>query len=146
MHYEDLCWKSLIITISPTMLTTSSYIFMLILLSVHSYLAKKDGRNVSLIDRDRRGRFLGLFSIVTIPDSECISSDVNMKGRIQVNLTRMLWSTKFLGICLSPYMCHSRRNGNLMGTCAQGFGVCCVFSITTDQGNQNISQKITYLR
>ena len=118
---------------------------MLILFYIHPYFAKKEDLNVSLIDISRRERFLGLFSIITFPDSECISSDVNLKGRIQLNMIRG-WFSPILGICLSSYMCHSRRNGNPQGTCAQGFGVCCVFSITTDQGNQNISERITYLR
>ena len=52
----------------------------------------------------------------------------------------------YLGSCLSANFC-SHLQGHPFGPCAQGFGVCCVFIITTDSGNMvNVGQKVTHLR
>ena len=56
------------------------------------------------------------------------------------------WFSKLsTGICLGSDQCDIRE-GKRSGSCAQGFGVCCVFIISSSDGNQRLEQKVTYLR
>ena len=50
------------------------------------------------------------------------------------------------GVCLSPEKCGSRSGGKSKGQCAQGFGVCCVFIIMSDDNINLLDQKVVYLR
>ena len=69
--------------------------------------------------------------------------------RNQFILANKILVTQFLlistGICLGSDQCNS-RGGKRSGSCAQGFGVCCVFIISSSDGNQRLEQKVTYLR
>merc|ERR1712241_1376014 len=65
---------------------------------------------------EREGR-LGLFSIVTFPNSECQSTkDKENKG-----------------VCYSSTEC-SEKGGVAEGNCAAGFGVCCIIKIKSKTG------------
>jgi len=65
---------------------------------------------------EREGR-LGLFSIVTFPNSECQSTK----------------HTENKGICYSSTEC-SGKGGLAEGNCAAGFGVCCIIKIDSTSG------------
>ncbi|XP_032779172.2 uncharacterized protein LOC116917689 [Daphnia magna] len=60
----------------------------------------------------RREKFLSLFSIVRFPNSLCLASN------------------SYNGTCLTTAEC-SAKGGTASGTCASGFGVCCVLTIQT---------------
>merc|ERR1712109_120994 len=76
---------------------------------------------------EREGR-LGLFSIVTFPNSECQSTkDKENKG-----------------ICYSSTEC-SGKGGLAEGNCAAGFGVCCVIKIDSTSGG-TISHNATIIQ
>ena len=70
---------------------------------------------------------MSLFSIVQFPNEECTSST----------------STTTTGTCYTASECTS-RSGSASGTCASGFGVCCV--ITTSTCGATLSANITYIR
>merc|ERR1711884_76380 len=75
---------------------------------------------------EREGR-LGLFSIVTFPNSECQSTkDKENKG-----------------VCYSSTEC-SEKGGVAEGNCAAGFGVCCVIKISSKTGG-TISHNATII-
>jgi len=65
---------------------------------------------------EREGR-LGLFSIVTFPNSECQSTKHKENK----------------GICYSSTEC-SGKGGLAEGNCAAGFGVCCIIKIDSTSG------------
>merc|ERR1711884_445342 len=76
---------------------------------------------------EREGR-LGLFSIVTFPNSECQSTkDKENKG-----------------ICYSSTEC-SGKGGLAQGNCAAGFGVCCIIKIDSTTGG-TISHNATIIQ
>merc|ERR1711884_738100 len=75
---------------------------------------------------EREGR-LGLFSIVTFPNSECQSTK----------------HTENKGICYSSTEC-SGKGGLAEGNCAAGFGVCCVITIKSKTGG-TISHNATII-
>merc|ERR1711992_382732 len=82
---------------------------------------------------EREGR-LGLFSIVTFPNSECQSTK----------------HTENKGICYSSTEC-SDKGGLAEGNCAAGFGVCCVIKISSKTGgtishNATIIKDICFMR
>ena len=68
-----------------------------------------------------------LFSVVQFPNDECTSSS----------------STTTLGTCLASSEC-ANRAGAAAGSCAAGFGVCCVVSVSTC--GDTVSSNITYIR
>jgi len=75
---------------------------------------------------EREGR-LGLFSIVTFPNSECQSTkDKENKG-----------------VCYSSTEC-SGKGGHAEGNCAAGFGVCCIIKIDSTTGG-TISHNATII-
>ncbi|KAK2724430.1 hypothetical protein QYM36_001068 [Artemia franciscana] len=63
--------------------------------------------------------FLSVFSIIRFPNNECVS-------------TNPLYN----GTCLSSAEC-STGGGTAYGTCASGFGVCCVFVVSTCGSTSN---------
>ena len=68
-----------------------------------------------------------LFSIVQFPNDECTSSS----------------SSTTLGTCLTSSEC-ANNGGSADGSCASGFGVCCVISTSTC--GTSVSTNITYIR
>jgi len=75
---------------------------------------------------EREGR-LGLFSIVTFPNSECQSTKHKENK----------------GICYSSTEC-SGKGGLAEGNCAAGFGVCCIIKINSKTGG-TISHNATII-
>ena len=80
-------------------------------------------------DDKREGKFLGIFNIVTFPNNIC-----NGTNDLQ-------------GICYSSTECTS-KGGEASGSCASGFGTCCVFISKSDTalGMINFNTKIAYLQ
>ena len=68
-----------------------------------------------------------LFSIVQFPNDECTSSS----------------SSTTLGTCLTSSEC-ANNGGSADGSCASGFGVCCVISTSTC--GASVSTNLTYIR
>lgn len=60
--------------------------------------------------RERLSKGLGIFSVVKFPNSACTGT------------------TAFNGTCYTSEEC-AVRDGTATGSCAQGFGVCCTFSL-----------------
>merc|ERR1711997_1069711 len=75
----------------------------------------------------RQLKQLSLFSVVQFPNDECTSSS----------------DSTTLGTCLTSSECTS-RSGTASGSCAAGFGVCCVVSTSTC--GASVSTNITYIR
>jgi len=75
----------------------------------------------------RQDRQFSLFSIVQFPNDECTGST----------------STSTYGTCLTSSECSS-KGGSSDGTCAVGFGVCCI--ITTSTCGSSLSTNTTYIR
>ena len=113
----------------------------------------------------RQEKLFGLFTHITFPDVEC-ETELGLRGFNTVSASvhsfiiifskLLLFSEQvyldckiylFLpGVCLSPEKCGSRSGGKSKGQCAQGFGVCCVFIITSDDNINVLDQKVAYLR
>lgn len=77
--------------------------------------------------RARGAKLFSLFSIVQFPNEECTS----------------LTTSSTFGTCYSTSDCTS-RGGSADGTCAAGFGVCCVITMSTCGGS--ISTNTTYIQ
>jgi len=76
--------------------------------------------------REKHAKLFSLFSIVQFPNTACSSSS----------------STFPNGTCLTSSEC-TTASGTAQGGCASGFGVCCIFSISTT--GSTLSQNCTYI-
>jgi len=76
---------------------------------------------------DKESKQLSLFAVVQFPNDECISSS----------------SSTTNGTCYTAAECGS-RGGAAAGSCAAGFGVCCIVSTSTC--GSTISNNISYIR
>merc|ERR1712183_577857 len=83
--------------------------------------------NRSYTEEPRQQKQLSLFSVVQFPNDECTSSS----------------SSTTTGTCLTSSEC-TGRSGTASGSCAAGFGVCCVVSSSTC--GASLSSNITYIR
>merc|ERR1711997_400253 len=84
--------------------------------------------NVSLSrDSTREQKQFSLFSVVQFPNEDCTSTS----------------SSTTTGTCYTSSECAS-RSGAASGTCAAGFGVCCVISTSTC--GASVSTNNTYIR
>merc|ERR1711997_428760 len=90
-------------------------IFSIILLINHIYT------------EPRKGKQFSLFNIVQFPNDECTSSS----------------SSTTTGTCITTSEC-TNAGGSGSGSCAAGFGVCCVITSTTC--GDTLSANITYIR
>jgi len=72
-----------------------------------------------------------VFNIVTFNHDQCISTSTTASGSSRD------------GTCLTESECE-KRNGNVFGTCASGFGVCCVF--VESNCDSIVKENITYVR
>ena len=70
---------------------------------------------------------LSLFSVVNFPNADCTS----------------ISSSTTTGTCYTSSECTS-RSGSASGSCAAGFGVCCV--ITSSTCGSTVSNNVTYIR
>jgi len=75
--------------------------------------------------KTRMGKLFSMFSLVNFPNDECTSSDSEC------------------GTCMTASEC-SGLKGYVSGSCAQGFGGCCVLYLDTCGGT--ISNNRTYIR
>jgi len=82
-------------------------------------LQEKDGR-----ETDREGKFLSVFQIIKFKNEMCPASNGDM------------------GTCYTEAEC-TAKGGMGSGSCATGFGVCCVFKVT--ECDTTISEDNTYI-
>jgi len=104
-----------------TVLYVSSVLFTTIFLS--SAMEDNNHQDKAL---NRTGRVFSLFSIVQFPNSACSSTSSSYSN----------------GTCFTASECSS-KGGSAQGNCAAGFGVCCVFSVSTSLSSVN--QNCTYI-
>jgi len=74
----------------------------------------------------RAGKVFSVFSVVQFPNLACTTTS----------------GTYSNGTCFTNSEC-SAKGGSVQGNCAAGFGVCCVFSVSTS--GTTISQNCTYI-
>merc|ERR1719308_242012 len=89
-------------------------------------MASLEKENNSTNTKVRQGKVFSLFSIVQFPNDACASTSGTYKN----------------GTCLTAGEC-SGKGGSAQGNCAAGFGVCCVFSVSTSLSSVN--QNCTYI-
>jgi len=78
----------------------------------------------------RKGKLFSLFNTVTFKNEACPSTATTSNGNRN-------------GTCYTNSEC-SNKKGSAQGSCAAGFGVCCVFQVT-DSGDE-ISENCTYIQ
>merc|ERR1712045_43730 len=74
----------------------------------------------------RSGKLFSLFSVVQFPNNVCSTTS----------------GTYSNGTCITSSECSS-RGGSTQGSCAAGFGVCCIF--TYSESGSVISQNLSYI-
>ncbi|XP_059099340.1 uncharacterized protein LOC131893360 [Tigriopus californicus] len=79
--------------------------------------------SVTSRNNTRAGKLFSIFQIVNFPNAPCVGSSTRN------------------GTCFTSDECSS-RGGTSAGTCAQGFGVCCTFTVAC---GATTSQNCTYL-
>jgi len=81
---------------------------------------------------DRAGKLLGLipglFSVVKFPNDECSGA-----------------TTGLVGDCITPGECNT-RSGLVDGSCARGFGTCCIVQAQTTSEGFSVKYNNTYLQ
>jgi hypothetical protein len=82
---------------------------------------------------NRDSKVFSLFSVVQFKNTGCRSQSAMSSGQ----------STVRNGTCYTASECSS-KGGSASGNCASGFGVCCLFLVSTS--GATISQNCTYLR
>lgn len=75
-------------------------------------------------EEERRKKAIGIFNIVKFDNDVCQSNNMNMNGT-----------------CYTAEEC-SDRNGVASGTCAEGYGVCCIITLSC---GATTSENCTYL-
>lgn len=80
----------------------------------------------------RDPKFLSIFSLVSFPNNECLVKDPDND-----------WTEDLCGTCLSGSGCDA-AGGIIAGSCAQGFGACCLLYQDTCGGT--VSRNRTYIR
>lgn len=75
-------------------------------------------------EEERRKKAIGIFNIVKFDNDVCLSDTANMNGT-----------------CYTAEEC-TDRNGVASGTCAEGYGVCCIITLTC---GSTTSENCTYL-
>lgn len=76
-------------------------------------------------EEERRQKAIGIFNIVKFDNDVCISDNMNMNGT-----------------CYTAEEC-TDRNGVASGSCAEGYGVCCIITLTC---GSTTSENCTYLQ
>jgi len=88
------------------------------------------------ISKNREGRVFSLFNIVKFDNAPCSSSESLT--------TSSTGSSNYNGTCFSSSEC-SDKGGKSKGSCAAGFGVCCLFLLNTDTAT-TISYNNSYIQ
>jgi len=78
------------------------------------------------VDTERNKKVFSLFSIVTFPNAGCASQDAARNGT-----------------CYTSSECQN-KGGTTSGNCAAGFGVCCLFIVSSTA--TTISENCTYIQ
>merc|ERR1711971_1251020 len=92
--------------------------------------AAEEGSKVPTEAKDaslRNKKLFSLFSIVTFPNQGCASQDSNARN----------------GTCYTSSECQN-KGGTTSGNCAAGFGVCCLFVVSST--STTISENCTYIQ
>ena len=92
-------------------------------LFLSSSLASNEVKNAT---ESRKGKIFSLFSIVQFPNLACTTTS----------------GTYTNGTCFTQSEC-SAKGGSAQGNCAAGFGVCCVFTVSSS--GSKITENCTYL-
>jgi len=75
----------------------------------------------ALANDDKQPKNIGIFNVVRFPNAACVGSNANM------------------GTCYTAEECED-NSGTASGSCADGYGVCCIFSINCGAtSNQNLT-------
>merc|ERR1711971_582492 len=75
----------------------------------------------ALANDDKQPKNIGIFNVVRFPNAACVGSNSNM------------------GTCYTAEECED-NSGTASGSCADGYGVCCIFSINCGAtSNQNLT-------
>ncbi|XP_059084415.1 uncharacterized protein LOC131881546, partial [Tigriopus californicus] len=94
-----------------------------------------DSNKTSSESNNREGKVFSLFNIVQFKNEGCRSSSTISSGGTG--------STNRNGTCYTSTEC-ATRGGSAAGSCAAGFGVCCVFLVS--RSGATVAQNCTYLR
>jgi len=86
--------------------------------------AFSDETHEAVSANDREEKFLSVFQIVKFKNEACSASDGNT------------------GVCFTEAEC-SAKGGVASGSCASGFGVCCIFTVSACSGT--VTQNNTYI-
>ncbi|XP_040574106.2 uncharacterized protein [Lepeophtheirus salmonis] len=86
------------------------------------------------ITAEKDGKVFSLFTIVQFINSPC-RSNMALSGTINTGFRN--------GTCFTTEEC-GEKQGSASGTCAGGFGVCCVFMITSCGGT--VTQNCSYIK
>jgi len=90
-------------------------------------------RIMAEVEHQRDGKVFSLFSVVQFKNEACVSSDTLASGS----------TANRNGTCFTSSEC-STRGGSSRGSCASGFGVCCVFTVSAT--SSTISNNDTYIQ
>jgi len=99
--------------------------FLILALVAASIQEEIDSSNSDLQQVGRNKKIFSLFNVVTFRNDGCTSTDSNRNGT-----------------CFTSTECQD-KGGRALGNCAAGFGVCCVFVIST---TGDINQNCTYIQ
>merc|ERR1712050_19921 len=85
------------------------------------------------IENEREGEVFSLFNVVQFKNSPCVSSSTLASGS----------TSNRNGTCFTSSEC-SDKGGSARGSCASGFGVCCVFTVSAT--STTINNNDTYIQ
>ena len=91
-------------------------------------------KTANIPEKSRDGKFFNIFSIVQFKNNGCTSTMTLASGN--GNLFRN-------GTCFTSAECNE-KGGASSGSCAGGFGVCCVFMTSTC--GATVSQNCSYIK
>jgi hypothetical protein len=88
-------------------------------------------------EKTRSGKLFSLFNVVQFQNSACTSQlSLNLVTTTSTTSANTGTTTNRAGTCFAASQCAS-KGGQVSGSCAAGFGVCCVFVSTGGAVNQN---------
>lgn len=98
-----------------------------------TYYSITAGSRQGSLANQRDGKVFSLFNVVQFKNEACVSSDTLSSGS----------TSNRNGTCFTSSEC-STRGGSSRGSCASGFGVCCVFTVSAT--SSTISNNDTYIQ
>ena len=91
----------------------------------------------------RKERFFSIFNIVSFENSVCTSDDNLMGGMTRRG--RIVLTIAVSGVCYTSSQCRE-MNGQPRGSCASGFGTCCVFISDGMNELKVVERKVGYIQ